>query len=214
MATPAAPRSTSAARVACKSIGPGVVRFPASLSTGFPAGSNAPRVPIAPIGHSALNTCRARMTDVVLPFVPVTPIICSRAAGRRYHASAATAAARRPLRTRTCGMATGCRTSTTAAAAPRRIGDEVVAVEHRPANGAEQHATVEPPRVGGEAGDFRHATDARVRRIDQDAGARQRVHHLLQRSTHGCDTEGERGSANTVTVVPGVACSPAAGHVW
>src|SRR5207249_5482091 len=83
--------------------GPGVVRLPASLSTGAPAGSNAPNVPIAPIGQSVLNTCRARMTDVVLPFVPVTPISCSRDAGRRYQASAASAAARRPFRTTISG---------------------------------------------------------------------------------------------------------------
>ena len=119
MATPFAPRSSRSARVACRSMGPGVVRLPASLSTAAPVGSNAPSVPMAPIGQSALKTWRARITDVVFPFVPVTPIICSWAAGRRYHASAAMAAARRPLRTRTCGMATGCLTSTNAAAAPR-----------------------------------------------------------------------------------------------
>ena len=119
MATPPAPRSTNAASVAWRSMGPGVVRFPASLSTAWPAGSMQPSVPIAPIGQSALSTWRARSTDVVLPFVPVTPMSCSFAAGRPYHASAATAAARRPLRTTTCGMVTGCRTSTSAAAAPR-----------------------------------------------------------------------------------------------
>ena len=97
-------------------------------------------------------------------------------------------------------------------AACRRIGDEVVAVEHRPADGAEQHATLEPPRVRGETGDRGAGTDARVRRIDQDAGARERVYDLLQRSAHGRDSG--RGSANTVTVAPAVACSPAAGHVW
>src|SRR3989442_11691263 len=38
IAAPRAPRSTSAASVACRSIGPGVVRFPASLGTDEPAG--------------------------------------------------------------------------------------------------------------------------------------------------------------------------------
>ena len=52
-----------------------------------------PSVPIAPIGQSALKTWRASVTEVVLPLVPVTPMSCSRAAGRPYHASAATAAA-------------------------------------------------------------------------------------------------------------------------
>src|SRR6266571_5150860 len=170
MATPAAPRSTSAASVACRSMGPGVVRLPASLSTAAPAGSNAPSVPMAPIGQSALNTWRARITDVVFPFVPVTPIICS--------------------------------------------SDELVAVEHRPAHGAEQHAALEPPRVGGEPGDGGDGTRARVSRIDQGAGARQRVHDLLQRTTHWWDWRTGSASANIVTVVPATACSPAAGQVW
>ena len=51
-----APCATRAASVACRSMGPGVVRLPASLSTGAPAGSNAPSVPIAPVGHSAEST--------------------------------------------------------------------------------------------------------------------------------------------------------------
>jgi len=119
MAAPRAPRSTSAASVACRSIGPGVVRFPASLGTGSPWGSNAPSVPIDPIGSSAESTWRSSVTDVVLPFVPVTPTRSSRAAGRPYHVSAARAAARRPSRTRICVRSTGCSRSTRAAAAPR-----------------------------------------------------------------------------------------------
>src|SRR5204862_446113 len=114
-----APRSTSAASVAWRSIGPGVVRLPASLGTASPAGSNAPSVPIEPVGSSADSTWRSSVTDVVLPFVPVTPTRSSFAAGRSYHASAATAAARRPARTRICSISTGCSCSTSAAAAPR-----------------------------------------------------------------------------------------------
>ena len=100
-------------------MGPGVVRLPASLGTGSPAGSNAPSVPIEPVGSSADRTCRSSVTEVVLPFVPVTPIRSSFAPGRSYHASAATAAARRPSRTRICGTSTACSRSTSAAAAPR-----------------------------------------------------------------------------------------------
>jgi hypothetical protein len=119
MAAPRAPRATSAASVACRSIGPGVVRFPASLGTGTPPGSNAPSVPIEPIGSSAESTWRASCTVVVLPLVPVTPTRSSRAPGRPNHVSAASAAARRPSRTRTCGRSTGCSRSTSAATAPR-----------------------------------------------------------------------------------------------
>src|SRR3989442_1034550 len=88
IAAPRAPRSTSAASVACRSIGPGVVRFPASLGTDEPAGSNAPRVPIEPVGSRADSTWRASVTDVVFPLVPVTPTRSSLAAGVPYHAAA------------------------------------------------------------------------------------------------------------------------------
>ena len=85
-------------------------------------------------------------------------------------------------------------------------------VERGTAHGAEQHPALEPARVSGETGDRETGIDVRVRRIDQGAGARQRVHDFLQRSAHGRERGG--GSANMVTVVPTAACSPAAGQVW
>src|SRR6185437_4492637 len=99
-------------------MGPGVVRFPASLSTGVPSGANAPSVPIDPVGHSNDRTCRPSVTDVVFPLVPVTPTRLSFLAGNPNHTSAATAAARRPSFTTTWGNDPGCGVSTSAAAAP------------------------------------------------------------------------------------------------
>ena len=97
--------------------------------------------------------------------------------------------------------------------APRhRIGHERVTVEHRAAHGAEQHAGLEPARVGSEPGDVGHWRSS-LRCLDQSAGARQRIHNLLQRSTHGREMELGGSSPNTVTVVPAAAPAPAAGQV-
>src|SRR5439155_26696862 len=85
----------------------------------------------------------------------------------------------------------------------RRVRDERVAVLHRPAHGAVQHAALELARVGREPGDF----GQRRRRLDQEIRAGQRLHD-------GGEPAQRRGSANTVTVEPAAALSPAAGHVW
>jgi len=129
------------------------------------------------------------MTDVVFPFVPVTPISWSRAAGRRYHASAAIADGRRlPVRSCHADQLQSRRRPSIprlggdrggAPAVPhhdlrngggdrlarfderrggatrRRIGDELMTVEHGAAYGAEQHPGLEPARIGGETGDLR-----------------------------------------------------------
>jgi len=106
------------------------------------------------------------MTEVVLPFVPVTPTSCSRAAGRPYHASAAIAAARRPPPLRTHDLRNPDRLShldqRRCRAARRGIRDKTVAVEHRAAHGAKQHTALETSRVRGQARDLRQ----RVGRVD------------------------------------------------
>ena len=85
-----------------------------------------------------------------------------------------------------------------------------MAILGSPTHRAEQHAALQPPRVRGEARDRRQVR--RGRGLDQNAGARQRIHKLLKRPAHGRDVA-EGGSANTVTVEPETACSSAAGQV-
>jgi len=121
IATCVQPRAASAASVACRSTGPGVVRLPAVDGTSLPAPSNAPSVPTLPAVPAALNRYRTSPVVVVLPLVPVMPMSTSDAPGSPYQARASSIAASRASVTTSCGTSTGWRASTTAAAAPRAM---------------------------------------------------------------------------------------------
>jgi hypothetical protein len=97
-----------------------VVSEPAVESTGSPAPSNAPSVPMLPAVPSALSRCRINPVVVVFPFVPVTPTSVSARAGCPYHTAPRASAARRPSRTTISGTPESAGASTITAPAPRR----------------------------------------------------------------------------------------------
>jgi hypothetical protein len=119
IATRRTPRSTSMRSTRWSSTGPGVVS-PLPPGTGSPAEpTSTPSVPIDALGASAASsTWRRSPTVVVFPFVPVTAVSWSDAAGSPWNAAAATAAASRPSRTTSAGRAVAAGSSTTAALAP------------------------------------------------------------------------------------------------
>ena len=135
MATASTPPATRSRRVRARSTGPGVVRF--SLpGTSEPSARRTPNVPIEAVGKRAERTWRSIQTVVLLPLVPVTPTRRSREAGSPRMVMAAAAAARRPSRTTTWGMATpstGCSTSAAAAPACAALGTKAWESELVPA---------------------------------------------------------------------------------
>ena len=151
MTTASSPPATISANSRCRSIASGVVR---TMGRSSPA-TKAVTVPSRPVRRPAASSSpRTRKAEVVLPFVPVTPIALRRAVGSPCRRAAAGAMAARTSSTRTSGTPRPSGRWTTSAAAPRATASGAKSCPSRVNPGTQKNSVPgrDEPVVVGERG--------------------------------------------------------------